>query len=134
MIITQTEINYVQLGKRIREKRQALNIQQKDMAHEIGTAINHLSDIERGKKRPSLELLMRISEFLDTPVDYFLMDNPHSCLSYSINAELAATLHKCTPQSLMVIASLAQNMVSYQQSMTPPDECTYCDKKGKYAV
>lgn len=130
----QTEINYVQLGKRIRQKRTAMNIQQKDMAIAIDTAFNHLSDIEHGKKKPSLELLMRISAFLDTPVDYFLMDNPHSCISYSINSELAATLHQCTPQSLMVIASLAQNMVSYQQSIAPHEDCTYCEKKGKYAV
>ena len=71
----QTEINYQQLGQRVREKRKAMNVQQKDMAIAIGTATNHLSDIERGRKKPSLELLMRISSFLDTPVDYFLMDN-----------------------------------------------------------
>ena len=105
----QTEINYQQLGIRIREKRKSMNIQQKDMAIAIGTATNHLSDIERGRKKPSLELLMRISSFLDTPVDYFLMDNPYSCQSYSINSELAATLRKCSPQSLMVIATLAQD-------------------------
>lgn len=75
----QTEINYQQLGIRVREKRKSMNIQQKDMAIAIWTATNHLSDIERGRKKPSLELLMRISSFLDTPVDYFLMDNPYSC-------------------------------------------------------
>ena len=59
----QTEINYQQLGIRVREKRKSMNIQQKDMAIAIGTATNHLSDIERGRKKPSLELLMRISSF-----------------------------------------------------------------------
>ena len=44
----QTEINYQQLGERIREKRKTMNVQQKDMAIAIGTATNHLSDIERG--------------------------------------------------------------------------------------
>ena len=53
----QTEINYQQLGQRVREKRKAMNVQQKDMAIAIGTATNHLSDIERGRKKPSLELL-----------------------------------------------------------------------------
>lgn len=69
----QTEINYKQLGKRIQEKRKDMGIMQKDMAVAIGTAFNHLSDVERGTKKPSLELLMRISAYLDTPVDYFLM-------------------------------------------------------------
>ena len=134
VILMQTEINYQQLGIRVREKRKSMNIQQKDMAIAIGTATNHLSDIERGRKKPSLELLIRISSFLDTPVDYFLMDNPYSCQSYSINSELAATLRKCSPQSLMVIATLAQSMVSYQQSMMPSDDCTYCQMKEKCTV
>ena len=57
VILMQTEINYQQLGIRVREKRKSMNIQQKDMAIAIGTATNHLSDIERGRKKPSLELL-----------------------------------------------------------------------------
>ena len=36
----QTEINYQQLGIRVREKRKSMNIQQKDMAIAIGTATN----------------------------------------------------------------------------------------------
>ena len=51
VILMQTEINYQQLGQRVREKRKAMNVQQKDMAIAIGTATNHLSDIERGRKR-----------------------------------------------------------------------------------
>lgn len=118
----QTEIDYQKLGCRIRDKRKSKGIQQKDMAIAINTAINHLSDVERGRKKPSLELLMRISAYLDTPVDYFLMENPHSCKGYLINAELASTLRQCTPQSLMVISNLAQNMIAYQQSMTDEEE------------
>ena len=90
VILMQTEINYQQLGIRVRKKRKSMNIQQKGMAIAIGTATNHLNDIERGRKKPSLELLMRISSFLDTPVDYFLMDNPYLCQSYSINSEETA--------------------------------------------
>ena len=128
----QTEIDYQQLGRRIREKRTSLNMLQKDLAIAIGTATNHLSDIEHGKKSPSLELLMRISSLLDTPVDYFLMGNPYSCRSFCINTELAATLQKCTPQSLMVIINLAENMVAYQQSLTPTtEEDIYCQQREK---
>ena len=46
VILMQTEINYQQLGQRVREKRKAMNVQQKDMAIAIGTATNHLSDIK----------------------------------------------------------------------------------------
>ena len=59
----QTEINYQQLGQRVREKRKAMNVQQKDMAIAIGTATNHLSDIERGRKKPCV-----ISWPITTPI------------------------------------------------------------------
>jgi len=112
----QTEINYKQLGKRIVDKRSELNIMQKDLANQLGTAVSHLSDVERGVKKPSLELLMKISYLLDTPVDYFLLDSPHACRSFIINEELASTLKNCTPQSLMVINGVAKSMVVYQDN------------------
>ena len=114
----QTEINYKQLGKRIQENRKDMGIMQKDMAVAIGTAFNHQSDVERGTKKPSLELLMRISAYLDTPVDYFLMDNPHSCKSYAIDKDLSFLLAQCTPQSLTVIRELAQSMLTYQNAIS----------------
>lgn len=67
----QTEINFKQLGKRVIAKRTERNLMQKDLAEMLGIAVNHISDIERGVKRPSLELLMRISSFFDTSVDCF---------------------------------------------------------------
>lgn len=118
----QTEINFKQLGKRVVAKRLEKNLMQKDLAEMLGIAVNHLSDIERGVKKPSLELLMRISSFFDTPVDYFLMDMPHSCCSYAINEELATILQQCSPESLKVIYQLAKEMVEYQDSIIHKEE------------
>ena len=118
----QTEINYKQLGKRISDKRNEQNLMQKDLANMLGTAVNHLSDIERGVKKPSLEMMMKISYLLDTPVDYFLLDSPHSCRSYMIETELASVLEQCTPQSLKVVHGLAERMIEYQNSILPKDE------------
>ena len=118
----QTEINYKQLGKRIVAKRNERKLMQKDFADMLGIAVNHLSDIERGVKKPSLELLMRISYLLDTPVDHFLMDLPHACCSYAINEELATILKQCTPQSLKIIHQLAEGLVEYQASIVPREE------------
>lgn len=131
VIILQTEVNYIQLGRRIREKRLEKGMKQQDMAVAVGTATNHLSDVERGRKKPSLELLMRISSLTDTPVDFFLMDNPHSCRSYCINEELAATLEQCSPQSLVVISNVAQSMITYQKSMGSREICPYDPTKGR---
>lgn len=118
----QTEINYKKLGKRIVAKRSEKNLMQKDLADKLGIAVNHLSDVERGVKKPSLELLMKVSCLLDTPVDHFLMELPHACCSYAINEELATVLKQCTPQSLKIIYQLAQSMVEYQDSIALSEE------------
>lgn len=118
----QTEINYKQLGKRIVAKRSDRNLMQKDFAEMLGIAVNHLSDVERGVKKPSLELLMKISYLLNTPVDHFLMDLPHACCNYAIDEELAAILKQCTPQSLKIIRQLAQSMIEYQDSVGVREE------------
>ena len=113
VILMQTEINYQQLGQRVREKRKAMNVQQKDMAIAIGTATNHLSDIERGRKKPSLELLMRISSFLDTPVDYFLIkhEEPREYAVYqklSIQSFIAVPV-KPRPLGFLVVRNPRKN-------------------------
>jgi len=112
----QTEINYKLLGERIIKKRISMKLKQKDLANMLGTAVSHLSDIERGVKRPSLEMLMKISYILDEPVDYFLKDSSHACRKYIINEELTPILKGCTPHSLIIISNLAKNMIEYQNS------------------
>lgn len=118
----QTEINYKLLGKRVVAKRTEHNLMQKDLAEKLGIAVNHLSDVERGVKKPSLELLVRISSQLDTPVDYFLMDSPHICCQYVINEEIASVLKECNPQALQIIYQLAKGMVEFQKSVITEDE------------
>ncbi len=118
----QTEINYKQLGKRIVEKRKEKNLLQKDFADMLGIAVNHLSDVERGVKRPSLELLMKISCLLNTPVDYFVKDMPNACCDYIINGELAIVLEQFTPRSLNLIYKMAQEILEYQNSAISREE------------
>lgn len=117
----QTEINYKQLGKRIAAKRMEQNLLQKDFAELLGVAVNHLSDVERGVKKPSLELLMRISCLLDTPVDFFLLDFPHVCCQYIMEEELASVLEQCSPQSLKLIWEIAKKVVEYQETTATSD-------------
>lgn len=118
----QTEINLLQLGKRISDKRNEKNLKQKDLANMLGTAVNHLSDIERGVKKPSLEMMMKISYLLDTPVDYFIMDSPHACRKYLIEVQIAPLLEQCSPQSLNMIQDIAARLIQYQKSILPKDE------------
>lgn len=68
------ESMFKKIGLRIRKVRLGLNIKQKDLARKIGISQGALTNFELGRRKISLEWLVKISRALDTPVSYFLVD------------------------------------------------------------
>ena len=66
-------LNY--LGERIRDRRKELGITIEELAEKTDIGYNHLSNIERGKKMPSLETFIKIVNELDTTSDIILKDS-----------------------------------------------------------
>lgn len=62
------------LGTRIAQARSARGLSQETLARTLGVATVTPSRWERGKNRPSAELLAAISEALDVPVEWLLQD------------------------------------------------------------
>ncbi|HOK55955.1 MAG TPA: helix-turn-helix transcriptional regulator [bacterium] len=62
---------YKKIGRKIREVRKSKKITQEELAYRIGVTPNFIGLIERGKKRPSIETLRKISDALEVPVSYF---------------------------------------------------------------
>lgn len=60
------------LGKRVRERRHALEITQEQLAQALGVTPQHISLIEQDKGSPSLTLLPRLAEELGVSVDYLV--------------------------------------------------------------
>lgn len=60
------------LGKRIRTRRQALNLTQQYLAKALGMTPQHISALEQDKRTPSLPSLVRLAEELGVSVDYLL--------------------------------------------------------------
>ncbi|MBR3244656.1 MAG: helix-turn-helix transcriptional regulator [Parasporobacterium sp.] len=103
------------LGSRIKAVRKQKGLQQKELALRIGCNGSHLSDIEGDKKNPSLDTLKRISEELDTTVDFFLLDSPHSCKSYLRDDELGSIVERCNTSTLRRIVHVAELFLEEQQ-------------------
>lgn len=53
-----------QLGKRIGEMRKRQGLSQERLAERAGISAQYVSNIERGKENPTLDLLLRLSEAL----------------------------------------------------------------------
>jgi len=61
-----------ELGKRIRQARQARGVTGAQLADMIGVSANYISELERGiKKNPSMQVVSGMAEVLHYPVDYF---------------------------------------------------------------
>jgi transcriptional regulator with XRE-family HTH domain len=64
------------LGNRIRERRRELKMSLRDLAEQVDLTASFLSQIERDLASPSIESLRKISDALEVPIFYFLMESP----------------------------------------------------------
>lgn len=64
------------VGERLRTLRQDLNLTLSEIAQRTGVSVSNLSKIERGDVSPSFDVIMRICEGLDIPVEQFVKPGP----------------------------------------------------------
>ena len=102
------ELNYIEIGSRIAHRRIHAGIKQTTLADTVGISNNYLSSIERGKERPSLEILVSICNALHVTPDYLLMGNMHPS---NVPQNIADGLRLCSEDDLSLISGIVQIMV-----------------------
>lgn len=65
-------LDYQQIGRRIAVRRRALGLKQVQVCERCDINSNYLSNIERAKSIPSLEVFVRICQALETTPDELL--------------------------------------------------------------
>lgn len=70
----------LEIGERIKQYREYLGLNQEEFGIPVGVKKAHISDIERGERKPSLELLSRIIDSFSIDARYFYnqIDEPAS--------------------------------------------------------
>jgi transcriptional regulator with XRE-family HTH domain len=63
---------FKKIGQRIRQVRLDQGIKQKDLARRIGISQGALTNFELGRRKISLEWLLKIARALEVPVGYFV--------------------------------------------------------------
>jgi transcriptional regulator with XRE-family HTH domain len=63
---------FKKIGQRIRKVRLEQGIKQKDLARRIGISQGALTNFELGRRKISLEWLLKIARALEVPVGYFM--------------------------------------------------------------
>lgn len=65
-------LNYVEIGQRIRTKRKELKITQEKLSEIIDVSPSYVSEIERGCSISSLLTISKIAQTLDASLDYLV--------------------------------------------------------------
>lgn len=92
------EINYKQLGRKIKERRNELNITQEQLASDLGVNPSHISNIENARSYPSLTALFTISNSLKCGIDYLIGEQ----YTFETDAEPAQNIDKRIAKALQL--------------------------------
>lgn len=99
------ELDYVSLGKRIREKRQEKHWTQEYLGEIAVVEPSNLSHIERAATKVGLPTLLRIANALGTTLDELIYDSL-SKNAYITTRKIAALLEDCTDEELHLMAEM----------------------------
>ena len=89
-----TEIDYAQLGKKIKTVRCNRGLTQENLAELVGCNTSHISNIENNYTKLSLNVLLAIANALNVSIDYLLSSQLNSS-SKILNQEIFNKLEKC---------------------------------------
>lgn len=96
------DINYAQLGKRIKQHRMKAKITQEALADQIDVATSTIAHAEAGTSKPSLPLLIKIANALNVTLEQLLCDNLTAAEVY-IEKDIAELLEDCSAKEKKII-------------------------------
>ena len=79
-----SKINLVELGSRIRQIRTERGMTQMDLADTCNLSLPYVSDIERGKKCFSVDILLRVAQALEVSTDWLLRLDIPQTVSFAV--------------------------------------------------
>jgi transcriptional regulator with XRE-family HTH domain len=71
------EIDKIEMGRRIKARRLALNMNRERVALELGVTAKFISAIENGDKGVSVENLYKLKQLLGVSMDFLVEGDPH---------------------------------------------------------
>lgn len=107
------ECNLVEMGSRIAARRRRLGISQNLLAEKVDISRNHLSNIERGREKPSFDVLINLCNILRVTPGYLLMGTMHS---HGVPQNLIDSLALCTAEDIALLEDIVHHMVLRQES------------------
>ena len=101
------ELDFQFIGQRIREVRVGKNLTQEYVAEKTGVNVSHISNLENGKVKVSLTLLVGICNALDVTTDYIL-EKEYNTPTSVIEKELLNTFKDMDGSKLETLLRIAK--------------------------
>jgi len=101
------QIDYLDIGARIRTERLNQKISQEKLAEMVGVGTTHISHIETGNTKLSIKVFIAIINALNLSSDELLRNHIHKA-KHIFEGELAEIIKDCTDEEARIIADTAK--------------------------
>lgn len=102
------ELDYVKIGKRIRQARNANGWQQSELAYRAGLNNSYVSHIETGQTKLALPTIVKIANALSVSVDELLCDSLEQT-QHVYDKKIAKELEDCDNAELQAFLEIIQS-------------------------
>lgn len=101
-------MDYYKIGQRIRKYRRAHGLSQEALAEQVNISTTHMSHIETGSTKLSLQVLVDLSRCLGVRTDELLFDSA-GLSNHSPSHEIISILEGCDPQQAQFLSELVRS-------------------------
>ena len=70
--MNKVNLNLEEIGARIKKYRKSLQMSMNDVAEQTGISPSHVALIEKGKRKPPVDLLMKVGAMSGVSIDYLI--------------------------------------------------------------
>ena len=95
-------MNYYEIGQRVRKYRKAKSLSQDMLAERTGISVTHMSHIETGNTKMSLQVLVQLSAALEVSTDDILFGKEHITKTTLAN-DISLILDGCSIQYAQIL-------------------------------
>lgn len=107
------DFQYKEMGTRIQTRRKELKIKQAELAELLDISNNHMSSIENGRQKPSLDTFIEICKHLNVTPDYLLLGTMYA---YNIPQDIADKLRLCSQADITLARDFIELLVKRNQT------------------
>ncbi len=102
------DFQYYEMGNRIKIRRKELKLKQAELAESLEISNNHMSSIETGRQKPSMDIFIGICKYLNVTPDYLLLGTMHA---YNVPQDILDKLRLCSQSDIELAKDFIELLV-----------------------